>query len=100
MLADMVSIICGIEDVSVVQLSTGFHLVEEFKHHFIDSLKCSQSTPLMIVIVSNLRVVQWRQLRDPANCAIDCCVETVIARDHIVFEQIPMPICDFGCNQV
>lgn len=90
MLAHMVPVIRGIEDIRIVQSSRLVKLVDQTLHHFVNRLESPQPAPLKLVNVLDDRVIQLRQSFNPADCSFYHLVETFIPGDFVILEHVRM----------
>lgn len=67
MLANMEAIVARIEDVGIVEEIVLREATEKLVDHFVHRLKCPQAVSIKQVIVIDVGLVLFRQMRDPCN---------------------------------
>ena len=84
----MIAIICGIEDVCVVELAKRFKSPDNAFHHLIHGLECSKTASLILVVVFNHSVVESRKRRYPGHSGCTFWVKILASRNLVLFEKM------------
>lgn len=89
-LAEMVPIVCRIENVGIVQLTRLLELLNQIPNHIVNSLQSTHTAALELVNIVNDSLIQLRDPLNPANSAINLFVKALIPRHLEMLEHIGM----------
>lgn len=100
MLTDVISIVCRVEYVRVVQLSGVFELSNKPRQHLIDGLESPETLALVMIIVCDDCVVELGEVLDPTDTTRYRGVEALGARDDVVLEEVLVSRRRLGLFQI
>ena len=100
MLAEMVSVIGGVEDVCVVQLTRRIESYDKVAQQLINGLERLKPGSLPKVIVGDDRVIERRKIANPVRTSLYGSVEVGRARDLVVEEHVLMARSAQRCRDI
>ena len=69
MLPDVVAIVCGVEDESVVDYASFLEATNDALYNLIDRLQRTKATAVEVVVELDVRLILLWQARDPGDAA-------------------------------
>lgn len=94
-LPDVVAIVCGVEDESVVDYASFLEATDDALYYLIDRLQRTKAAAVEVVVEVEVRLILSRQARDPG----DTTGLYMLARHHLVERQqtsLGLKCCDLG----
>ena len=67
MLADVIAVVCGVEDESVVEYASLLEATNNALYYLIDRLQRTKATAVEVVVEVDVRLVLSWQARDPGD---------------------------------
>lgn len=94
MLANVVAIVRGVEDEGVFEHAGFVETSDDRFNNLIYRLQRPETQPLVLVTIINDAIVEFRELRDPANAAGGIRVEVWRPGDRVLGEEALVPLCN------